>query len=39
MGLIHDVPTCGDLVSRMVTEAEAIITGRLGGMVMVQAGV
>lgn len=39
MGLIHDVPTCGDLVSRMVTEAEGIITGRLAGLVMVQAGV
>ena len=33
MGLIHDIPTCGELVSRMVTEAEEIITGRLAGMV------
>ncbi|WP_413768457.1 NAD(P)H-dependent flavin oxidoreductase [Rhodococcus pyridinivorans] len=28
-GLIHDIPTVGELVDRMVTEAEAIITGRL----------
>jgi len=33
MGLINDIPTCGELVSRMVTEAEEIITGRLAGMV------
>ncbi|HBM89528.1 MAG TPA: nitronate monooxygenase, partial [Rhodobiaceae bacterium] len=31
-GLIHDVPTCGELISRIVTEAEAIIASRLGGM-------
>ena len=32
-GLIHDIPTCADLLSRMVADAEAIITGRLAGMV------
>ena len=32
-GLIHDVPTCAALVSRIVSEAEAIIDGRLGGMI------
>jgi NADH:quinone reductase (non-electrogenic) len=29
-GLIHDIPTCAELVSRIVAEAEAIIRGRLG---------
>jgi nitronate monooxygenase len=29
-GLIHDIPTCAELVERMVAEAEAIIAGRLG---------
>ena len=33
MGLIHDIPTCGELVSRIADEAEEIITGRLAGMV------
>ena len=33
MGLINDIPTCGQLVSRMVAEAEEIITDRLIGMV------
>ena len=32
-GLIHDIPTVKDLVDRMVAEAEAIIRGRLAGMV------
>lgn len=32
-GLIDDVPTCGELVDRMMAEAEEIITARLGGMV------
>ncbi len=32
-GLIHDVPTCEVLVSRIVKDAEAIITQRLAGMV------
>ncbi|PTL59594.1 nitronate monooxygenase [Paraconexibacter algicola] len=31
-GLIHDVPTCQELVERMITEAEAIITERLSGL-------
>lgn len=28
-GLIHDIPTCQELIDRMVREAEAIITSRL----------
>jgi NAD(P)H-dependent flavin oxidoreductase YrpB (nitropropane dioxygenase family) len=32
-GLIHDVPTAGELVERIVTEAAALIGGRLGTMV------
>lgn len=32
-GLIHDIPSCAELVSRMVAEAEAIIRGRLAGFV------
>ena len=32
-GLIHDIPTCEVLVSRIVRDAEAIIKGRLAGMV------
>ncbi|KAJ3388823.1 hypothetical protein HDU84_009423 [Entophlyctis sp. JEL0112] len=32
MGLIDDIPTCAELVSRMVREAEDIITLRLSGM-------
>ncbi|HEY8616486.1 nitronate monooxygenase family protein [Phenylobacterium sp.] len=31
-GLIHDIPTCAELISRIVREAEEIIQGRLGGM-------
>ena len=31
-GLIHDIPTCAELVSRIVREAEAIIRGRLEAM-------
>src|ERR1700710_2661990 len=33
MGLIDDIPTCGELISRIVSEAEELISGRLGGMV------
>jgi nitronate monooxygenase len=33
MGLIDDIPTCGELISRIVSEAEELINGRLGGMV------
>lgn len=32
-GLIHDVPTVRELVDRIVSEAEALIRGRLAGMV------
>ncbi|MFI6871153.1 NAD(P)H-dependent flavin oxidoreductase [Nocardia sp. NPDC050406] len=32
-GLINDIPTCAELVSRMVTEAEALINSRLAGMI------
>ncbi len=39
MGLIHDIPTCGELVGRMVGEAEEIITGRLAGLVRAGAAV
>ncbi|HNJ48403.1 MAG TPA: nitronate monooxygenase, partial [Novosphingobium sp.] len=28
-GLIHDIPTCQELVSRIVADAEAIIRNRL----------
>ena len=33
MGLIDDIPTCEELISRIVIEAEELITARLGGMV------
>ncbi len=33
-GLIHDVPTCAELIERIVSEAEAIIRGRLEGMLV-----
>jgi nitronate monooxygenase len=32
-GLIHDIPTCADLVGRIVRDAEDIIRNRLAGMV------
>ena len=32
-GLIHDIPTCAELVSRIMREAEAIIRERLGTMI------
>jgi nitronate monooxygenase len=32
-GLIHDIPNCADLVSRIVAEAETIIQSRLESMV------
>ncbi|MET0179400.1 MAG: nitronate monooxygenase family protein [Novosphingobium sp.] len=31
-GLINDIPTCEELVSRIVREAEEIVSGRLAGM-------
>ena len=33
MGLINGIPTVGDLVSRIVEEAEELITCRLADMV------
>jgi len=30
-GLIHDIPTCAELLNRMVAEAEDVIRQRLGG--------
>ena len=33
MGLINDIPTCGELVSRIVADAEELITERLADMV------
>ncbi|MGB8366665.1 MAG: NAD(P)H-dependent flavin oxidoreductase [Rhizomicrobium sp.] len=32
-GLIHDVPTCRDLITRIVNDAEAIIRGRLASFI------
>ncbi len=31
-GLIHDVPTCAELIERIMREAEEIVRGRLAGM-------
>jgi nitronate monooxygenase len=31
-GLIHDIPTCQDLLDRIMTEATQIIRARLEGM-------
>jgi NADH:quinone reductase (non-electrogenic) len=33
-GLIHDVPTCAELVERMVSEAADLIRGRLSGTLL-----
>ena len=33
-GLIHDIPTCEVLINRIVTDAEAIIKGRLAGLIV-----
>jgi nitronate monooxygenase len=33
-GLIHDIPTCGELISRIMAEAEALIRGRLEGLLV-----
>jgi NAD(P)H-dependent flavin oxidoreductase YrpB (nitropropane dioxygenase family) len=33
-GLIHDVPTCRELIERIVKDAERIIAGRLAGMIV-----
>jgi nitronate monooxygenase len=32
-GLIHDMPSCAGLVTRIVREAKTLIRGRLGGMI------
>ncbi len=36
-GLIHDIPTCAELVARIVAEAEAIITTRFARMMAARA--
>lgn len=36
-GLIHDVPTCEELVERTITEADALIAERLVGLLQRQA--
>ncbi len=36
MGLIHDIPTVDELITRMVSEAEDIIIGRLADMVNIE---
>ena len=36
-GLIDDIPTCRDLIDRIMAEAEAIIYARLGGMLEEQS--
>lgn len=33
-GLIHDLPTCADLIDQIMADAEAIITRRLSGMTL-----
>ncbi|MBB5685523.1 NAD(P)H-dependent flavin oxidoreductase [Sphingobium boeckii] len=33
-GLIHDIPTCDELISRIVRDAEAIIRGRLTSLLV-----
>ncbi len=38
-GLIHDIPTCAELVTRMVREAEELITGHLADAVVADAAV
>jgi nitronate monooxygenase len=32
-GLIHDIPTCAELIDRIMSEADEIIRGRLAGLV------
>jgi nitronate monooxygenase len=38
-GLIHDIPTCKELIDRIMAEAEEIIRGRLTGMLDAAAAV
>ena len=33
-GLIKDVPTCAELIERIMAEAREIVTGRLSGIVV-----
>jgi NAD(P)H-dependent flavin oxidoreductase YrpB (nitropropane dioxygenase family) len=33
-GLIHDIPTCGQLIDRIISDAEAIVKSRLEGMIV-----
>jgi NAD(P)H-dependent flavin oxidoreductase YrpB (nitropropane dioxygenase family) len=33
VGLIHDIPTCKELINRIISEAEKIISDRLQGMI------
>jgi NADH:quinone reductase (non-electrogenic) len=33
-GLIHDIPTCGQLIDRIIADAEAIVKSRLEGMMV-----
>lgn len=37
-GLIHDIPTCQDLLAQIVGDAERIIAGRLAGFLQRQPG-
>ncbi len=37
MGLIDDIPTCGELIARIVADAEEIVSSRLAGMIVAQA--
>ncbi|MEN9717213.1 MAG: hypothetical protein RIQ99_91 [Pseudomonadota bacterium] len=37
-GLIHDIPTCEVLISRIVAEAETVIRQRLSGLIAWEAG-
>ncbi|KAA9018195.1 NAD(P)H-dependent flavin oxidoreductase [Sphingobium limneticum] len=37
-GLIHDIPTCQDLLAQIVGDAERIIAGRLAGFLQHQPG-
>jgi len=33
-GLIHDIPTCKELIDRIMSEAETLIRNRLEGMLL-----
>jgi len=38
-GLIHDIPSCAELISRIVSEAEAIVHDRLERMTGARAAI